>query len=123
MITKRREEERQARINMLFADAIQPIVRLFQRNRKWRRFLRVADQIRLQLLRRRMAKRVQRMIRHFLVRAQLQHCIRVRAERKEAARIKALHTWACGIIGKYVRRRRELYSLRTRFDLRRLVSE
>jgi hypothetical protein len=123
MIKKRREEELRQRMNMLFDDAIKPIVRLFQRNRKWQRFLRVAEQIRIDILRNKMSKRVQRMVKHYLVRVRIWHCIRVRAENLEAERIKALHKKACGVIGRYVRRKREIYSLKNRFHLRKLVSK
>lgn len=121
MITRRRDDELSKRCEMLFEDAIQPIVRLFQRNSKWVRFIRVTESIRLAILQRKMAKRIGRMVRHYLVRVRVAHCIRIRYENREAERIKQLHIKACGIIGKYVRRRKELYGLKTRFHLRKLV--
>lgn len=122
MIPKRREEELTRRCEMLFADAIQPIVRLFERNRKWVRFIRVTEQIRLAILQHNMSKRIARMIKHYLVRVRVGHCIRIRYENREAVRIKLLHTKACGVIGRYVRRKKEIYSLNNRFQLRKLVS-
>lgn len=123
MIKKRREEELHRRMELLWQDSIRPIVRLFQMNRKWRRFLRVAEKIRYQILENKMAKRIQRMVRFFLARARVAQCIRRRHEQAEAERIRKLHQHACGIIGKYVRRKRELYSLKNRFNLRKLVIE
>ena len=122
MIKKRREEEYQRRVDMLLADSIKPIVRLFERNAKWQRFLRRTEQIRIAILKNKMSKRLQRMVRHFLVRVRVGHCIRIRAENLEAERLRKLHKWACGIIGKYVRRRKELFALYKRFQLRKQVS-
>jgi hypothetical protein len=68
------------------------------------------------------AKKIQKLIRCFLATCRVYHCIVARAEKNRLEAEKQRNKAAANVVGRFVRRRREMFTLNQLFILRRKVN-